>query len=79
MALVKEQLIIKLAEEKKYNNVVCKCPYGTNSKRKEVREAIRLLSRGEKSVKLNMLKAMHNVNLNYLLSHVENDDDKVKP
>lgn len=66
LALVYEKFIIKFAEQMNFKNIVCKCPYGRNSKRLQVRKAIDLLAAGEKSTRLMIYKSMNNVNLAYL-------------
>jgi tRNA(Ile)-lysidine synthase TilS/MesJ len=68
MALVKEKEIIKFATEKGFHNLVCKCPYSKNSKRLEVRQMIKELSKNNRGLRDNIYKAMKNVNLEYLLA-----------
>lgn len=66
LALVYEKLIIKFAKQKNIGSLKCKCPYGKNSKRIEVKKAISLLASREESVRFTIFKALHNVNLAYL-------------
>ena len=66
LALVYEKLIIKFAQQKKIGSFKCKCPYGRNSKRIEVKKAISLLASREESVRYTIFKALHNVNMAYL-------------
>ncbi|MBN1524298.1 MAG: tRNA 2-thiocytidine biosynthesis protein TtcA [Spirochaetales bacterium] len=73
LALVSEKLIIKFAEKAGITRLICKCPYGTQSKRLNVREAITMLAKQDDSIRLNLLKAMSNVNLKYLVSDDQHD------
>jgi tRNA 2-thiocytidine biosynthesis protein TtcA len=66
MALVYEKLIIKFAEQNNMSNLKCRCPYGENSKRAEVKKAISLLAARDDSVRYTIFKALHNVNMAYL-------------
>ena len=78
LAMVKEREIIRFATDKGLSQIVCKCPYGQNSKRKVIREAIAGLSRQDKAVREMIFKSMSNVNMDYL--YPENKcDDQVPP
>lgn len=68
LALVSERLIIKFAEMKGIDHLICKCPYGQNSKRLDVRKAIKMLSARDPSIRLSIFRAMGNVNPEYLLN-----------
>ena len=74
LALVYEKDIIKFAKQKNINNLICRCPYGKNSKRLHVRKAIAGLSAKEDSVRYMIFKAMHNVNLSFLNPDIDNRD-----
>ncbi len=78
LALVNEKQIIKFAKLKGINRLICKCPYGKNSKRLEVRNAIEILSKKDKSIRLNIFNSMNNVNLEYLVPEVRDDLKKTK-
>jgi tRNA 2-thiocytidine biosynthesis protein TtcA len=67
LAMLPESLIIKFAKSINIDRIVCKCPYGQNSKRKEIREAIKLIAKNNKSARRNIFKSMHNVNSAYML------------
>lgn len=71
LVFVQEEEIIKYAENYNIKNTVCKCPYDKNSKRKEVRTLIRELAKNAEGVQKNILRSMHNVNHDYLLTDSE--------
>jgi tRNA 2-thiocytidine biosynthesis protein TtcA len=74
LAQVREEQIIQFAIEKQLDNVVCKCPYGKNSKRKIMKATIGALAKDNKLVRYNMFAAMHNVNPRYLCAPVYGQD-----
>ncbi len=76
LAQVREEQIIQFAIEKELDNVVCKCPYGKNSKRKVVKSTIASLAQDNKLVRYNIFAAMHNVNERYLSSPVYEPDEE---
>ncbi len=77
LAYVKEELIIKLANEKGTKQLVCTCPYGKNSSRKSVRSQISELAKIDPSIRENILKSMHNVKDGFLLDPaLKKEDDK---
>jgi tRNA(Ile)-lysidine synthase TilS/MesJ len=67
LALVKESMIIDFAKSMGLQQLVCQCPYGQNSKRKEIREAVRLLAKNNKGLRENIFKSMHQVKPRYLM------------
>lgn len=67
LAYVREEEIIEYSEKTGISSVVCTCPYGQKSKRKEIRSMIREVSSKNPNVQENILKAMHNVDMDYLL------------
>lgn len=72
LALVSEAQIIKFAEFKNITRLICKCPYGRNSKRLDIRNAIKKIAARDPAVRLNIYRSMSNVNLEYLV------DDKLR-
>lgn len=68
LALVKEADIIKFAQTRGFSSLVCRCPYGRNSKRLEIRGMIKELAKTNVSVRENIFKAMANVKMEYLLT-----------
>ncbi len=73
LAFVKESLITKYIKEINYEPFTCNCGYNQNSKRLVIREIIQKISDYEQNVRENILKSMHNINSDYLLSDF---DDK---
>ena len=67
LALVEESQIIQFASSMNLSQIVCQCPYGQKSKRKEIREAVKLLALQNKNVRTNILKSMTNVRERYLI------------
>ncbi len=63
---VKESLIIEFAKEAGFDSLSCKCPYGANSKRKEIRESLKVFTKGNDVIKYNIFKSMSNINSRYL-------------
>jgi tRNA 2-thiocytidine biosynthesis protein TtcA len=66
LALCEERQIISFADEKGFRSAVCTCPYGLESKRREVRKRIALLTNGSSELKRNLFDSMSNVNQDYL-------------
>ncbi|MGO8692387.1 MAG: tRNA 2-thiocytidine biosynthesis TtcA family protein [Rectinemataceae bacterium] len=66
LALCEERQIIAFAEEKGFRSAVCTCPYGLDSKRREVRAKIRELTDGSSGRKRNLFASMSHVNPEYL-------------
>ncbi len=66
LALCEERQIIAFAEEKGFRSAVCTCPYGLESKRREVRERIALLTGGSSDRKRSIFESMSHVNAEYL-------------
>lgn len=71
LAMVKEEYIIRLIDEMGLTGYVCKCEYGTKSKRLEVRAMIKEMARDNPIVRENMFKAMGNVRMEYLFDQGE--------
>jgi tRNA 2-thiocytidine biosynthesis protein TtcA len=59
LVLVYEKLIIKFARQRNFADLECKCPYGENSKRLQVKKAISILAAREESVRYMIFKALH--------------------
>lgn len=70
LALVYEKQIIKYAKLKGINSFLCKCPYGKNSKRLDIRKMIEALSVKDKNIRLNILNSINNVNIEYLVPEI---------
>jgi tRNA 2-thiocytidine biosynthesis protein TtcA len=66
LALCEERQVIAFAEEKGFRSAVCTCPYGRESKRREVRSRIAELTGGSSQLKRNLFDSMSNVNAEYL-------------
>jgi tRNA 2-thiocytidine biosynthesis protein TtcA len=66
LALCEERQVISFAEEKGFRSAVCTCPYGRDSKRREVRGRITELTGGSSQQKRNLFDSMSNVNEKYL-------------
>jgi tRNA 2-thiocytidine biosynthesis protein TtcA len=66
LALCEERQVIAFAEEKGFRSAVCTCPYGRESKRREVRARIATLTGGSSQLKRNLFESMSNVNEAYL-------------
>ncbi len=67
LAYVREEEIIEYAGKMDILSIVCTCPFGKKSKRKEIREIIRTISKTNPNIQENILKSMHNVDMDYLL------------
>lgn len=66
LALCEERQVIAFAEEKGFRSAACTCPYGRDSKRKEVRARITELTGGSSAQKRRLFESMSNVNKEYL-------------
>jgi tRNA 2-thiocytidine biosynthesis protein TtcA len=66
LALCEERQVIAFAEAKGFRSAVCTCPYGRESKRREVRAKIAELTGGSSRLKRNLFDSMSNVNDEYL-------------
>jgi tRNA 2-thiocytidine biosynthesis protein TtcA len=66
LALCEERQVISFAEEKGFRAAACTCPYGQESKRREVRGRIAELTGGSGDLKRNLFDSMSNVNEEYL-------------
>lgn len=66
LALCEERQVIAFAEEKGFRSAVCTCPYGRDSKRREVRSRIAQLTGGSSQQKRNLFDSMSNVHTEYL-------------
>jgi len=66
LALCEERQVISFAEEKGFRSAVCTCPFGRDSKRREVRERVALLTGGSSAIKRNLFDSMSDVNEEYL-------------
>ena len=67
LAYLKEDEIITYVQSLGLTGSVCTCALGTKSKRREVREIIRKLSATNPNIQENLLKSMHNVDMEYLI------------
>jgi tRNA 2-thiocytidine biosynthesis protein TtcA len=66
LALCEERQVIAFAGEKGFRSAACTCPYGIDSKRREVRARIAELTGGSSQLKRNLFDSMSNVNKEYL-------------
>ncbi len=66
LALCEERQIVAFAEEKGFRSAACTCPYGVDSKRREVRRRIATLTGGSSDQKRRLFDSMSNINLEYL-------------
>lgn len=66
LALCEERQVISFADEKGFRAATCTCPYGQESKRKEVRQRISLLTGGSSELKRKLFESMFKVNSDYL-------------
>jgi tRNA 2-thiocytidine biosynthesis protein TtcA len=66
LALCEERQVIAFAEAKGFRSASCTCPYGRDSKRREVRAKIAELTGGSARLKRNLYDSMSNVNEEYL-------------
>jgi tRNA 2-thiocytidine biosynthesis protein TtcA len=67
LALCEERQVIAFAEAKGFRSAACTCPYGRDSKRREVRARVAELTGGSSKLKRNLFDSMSNVNEAYLL------------
>jgi tRNA 2-thiocytidine biosynthesis protein TtcA len=66
LALCEERQIVGFAAEKGFRSAVCTCPFGLESKRREVRERVALLTGGSSALKRNLFDSMSAVKSEYL-------------
>jgi tRNA 2-thiocytidine biosynthesis protein TtcA len=66
LTLVKEREIVEFAKSVGIDRMVCTCPYGTRSNRKEARERLEALTGNADYIKDSMFKALSNVNMRYM-------------
>ncbi len=66
LTLCEERQIVAFAEEKGFRSAACTCPYGVDSKRREVRRRIATLTGGSSDQKRRLFDSMSNINLEYL-------------
>ena len=66
LALCEERQVIAFADEKGFLATTCTCPFGRESKRKEVRRRIQELTGGSSDLKRNLFESMSTVNSEYL-------------
>jgi len=66
LALCEERQVVAFAEEKGFRSAACTCPYGQDSKRREVRARIAQLTGGSSGQKRNLFASMSNINAEYL-------------
>jgi tRNA 2-thiocytidine biosynthesis protein TtcA len=71
LAMVPESMIIQFAKEHNLENTLCTCPYGTRSKRLDVRKAIADLAKTAPNVRETIFKAMHNVVDEYIPKKIQ--------
>jgi len=62
LALLEERQIIECAAENDILKNVCTCPYGVNSKRRDMRERIAVFTGGSGTVKRRILRALISTN-----------------
>lgn len=66
LALCEERQVIAFAEEKGFRSAACTCPFGADSKRREVRSRIAALTGGSGEMKRRIFASMSNVKEEYL-------------
>lgn len=66
LALCEERQVIEFARERGFASAACTCPYGADSKRREVRARIAALTGGSSRLKRHLFDSMSNVNEEYL-------------
>jgi tRNA 2-thiocytidine biosynthesis protein TtcA len=66
LALCEERQIVDFAAEKGFRSAVCTCPYGLESKRREVRARVAHLTGGSSALKRNLFASMSAVKEEYL-------------
>lgn len=66
LALCEERQIIAYADENEFRSAVCTCPYGRDSKRREVRGRISALTGGSGEQKRRLFESMSNIKEEYL-------------
>jgi tRNA 2-thiocytidine biosynthesis protein TtcA len=71
LALVEERQIIGFAQSAGFAKAACTCPYGTESKRREMRAKLKELCGGSSSVKRRIFDSFSSVKADYLRGIVE--------
>ena len=66
LAMVEERQIIGFAESAGFRAKACTCPYGKNSKRRELRDRLAAFTGGSSRMKHRMFESLHHVNLEYM-------------
>jgi tRNA 2-thiocytidine biosynthesis protein TtcA len=66
LTLCEERQVIAFAEEKGFRSAVCTCPFGRESKRREVRSRIVALTGGSSDAKRRLFESTEHVNAEYL-------------
>ena len=66
LALVKESEIVEFAKSIGIERLVCTCPYGAKSKRREIREKLDHFTKNALFMKDNMFRSLSNVNFRYM-------------
>jgi tRNA 2-thiocytidine biosynthesis protein TtcA len=61
LAMVEERQVIAFAEEKGFLSAACTCPYGKNSKRRQIRERIGEFTQGSSAMKRRIFKAIDGI------------------
>jgi len=69
LALIEEQQIISFVKERHLDAVTCTCPFGANSRRKDIRNRIQVLTQGFPGAKLRMFRSLANQKAEYLPLH----------
>ncbi len=73
LALVQEKEIIDFATEYDLNKLVCTCPYGKKSKRKDMRAVINNMAEDAEYIRDNIYKALSNPVQRYLIGSSESE------
>ncbi|HWR10790.1 MAG TPA: tRNA 2-thiocytidine biosynthesis TtcA family protein [Rectinemataceae bacterium] len=68
LTLCEESQIVAFAEEKDFRSAACTCPFGRESKRREVRKRIAALTGGSSAMKRSLFESAEHVNGEYLPS-----------
>ncbi len=71
LALVKEAEVIEFATDNDLNKLVCTCPYGKKSKRKDMRAVINEMADGAEYIRDNIYKALSNPVQRYMVGTPE--------
>jgi tRNA 2-thiocytidine biosynthesis protein TtcA len=74
LALIEERQVIACAAELDILASACTCPYGVNSRRRDIRSRIKVLTEGESgAIKRRILKALAEGKIDYLQSVISED------